>query len=78
MQDRASTPTVGQIVEETMDLGVGATTALMPALLLAMPGIVLLGLAFIPLAVVGLVVGLLGAVVAGPILLVRKLLRPTE
>jgi len=72
--DESTSPTVTEILEQVIDLSVGAVTALMPALLLAMPGIVLLGLAVIPLAAGALVLGLVGAIVAAPFLLARKLL----
>ena len=39
---RATTPTPLEMVEQVVDLSVGGVAALMPALLLAMPGVVLL------------------------------------
>jgi hypothetical protein len=68
-------PSPIEMLEQIVDLTAGATAALMPALILAMPGIVLLGLVFIPLAAVGLVLGLVAAVVAAPFLLVRAVSR---
>ena len=72
MQNETS-PTVVEMVEEVVDLTSGAVTVLMPALLLAVPCLVLLLPLLVPLIVGGLFLGLVGAVLAGPILLIRKL-----
>jgi ribose/xylose/arabinose/galactoside ABC-type transport system permease subunit len=64
-----------EMVEEGIDLSVGAVTALMPALLLAMPGLVLLLPLIIPLVLGAMIAGLVGAVAAAPYLLVRAVRR---
>jgi hypothetical protein len=68
-------PSPIEMLEQLADLTAGGVAALMPALLLAMPAIVLLGLVFIPLAAAGLVLALVVAVAAAPILLVRAVSR---
>ena len=72
---RATTPTPLEMVEQVVDLSVGGVAALMPALLLAMPGVVLLLLAVIPLVAGAVVVGLVGAIAAAPYLLFRAVRR---
>jgi hypothetical protein len=72
---RSGNPTPLEMVEHVVDLSVGAVTALMPVLLLAMPGIVLLLLAVIPLVAGAAVVGLVGAIAAAPYLVFRAVRR---
>jgi hypothetical protein len=71
----ADNPTPLEMAEHVIDLSVGAATALMPLLLLAMPAIVLLGLVVIPLAAGAAIVALVGAIAAAPFLLVRAIRR---
>jgi len=70
------TPTLGEIVGDTLDLVTGGITALLPAILLGVPAFALL---LGPLLVVGLVLALIGGVLAAlaapPLLLVRWLRR---
>jgi hypothetical protein len=64
------------MLEELMDLNVGIGVALMPALLLAMPGIILfVVLPAILLLAVAAPFAVIGALIAGPYLLVRRLRR---
>ena len=66
-------PTTTQIVEEILDLSVGFGVALMPALILAVPGIILFvvlpGLLLLPFAIVG------ALIIGPPYLLLRAVLR---
>lgn len=64
------------MLEEVIDLSAGFGVALMPVLLLAMPGIVLcVVLPAILLLALALPLAVIGAVIAGPFLLVRRLRR---
>jgi hypothetical protein len=69
-------PSLGDIVGDTLDLVAGGITALLPAFLLAVPCVALV---VAPLLIVGLALALVGAVVAllaaPPYLLVRALRR---
>ena len=68
--------TFGEMLEEVIDLSTGFGVALMPALLLAMPGIVLcVVLPAILLLALAAPMALIGAVIAGPFLLARRLRR---
>ena len=69
-QSPPTSQTVGDMLEEVMDLTTGFGVAFLPALLLAMPCIVLIA---VPLVVLALPFALLGALVAGPYLLIRRL-----
>jgi hypothetical protein len=79
--DDARTPqptqsTFGEMLEELVDLSAGFGVALMPVLLLAMPGIVLcVVLPAILLLALALPLAVIGAVIAGPFLLARWLRR---
>jgi ribose/xylose/arabinose/galactoside ABC-type transport system permease subunit len=64
-----------EMIEDVVDLSVGAVTALMPALLLAIPGVVLLLPLLIPLVAGALIMGIVGAIAAVPFLLVRAVRR---
>src|SRR6476469_510359 len=80
-RDDARTPqpadsTFGEMLEEVIDLSTGVGVALMPALLLAMPGIVLcVVLPAILLLALAAPLVVIGAVIAGPFLLARRLRR---
>jgi len=63
------------MLEELIDLSVGLGVALMPLLVLCLPGIVLV---VVPLAILLLPLALIGAVIAAPFLLARRLRRPPE
>jgi hypothetical protein len=58
------------MLDEVIDLSTGFGVAFMPALLLAMPCIVLV---VVPMLVLALPFALLGALLAGPYLLIRRL-----
>jgi Flp pilus assembly protein TadB len=70
-------PTIGQIVWETLDLAAGLGIVLLPLLLTALPGIILL--LVLPVLLLGLVaaapVVIAGAILAPPYLLLRSLRR---
>jgi hypothetical protein len=69
-------PTLGEMVEELMDLSAGFGVALMPVLLLAVPGIILfVVLPGILLLALALPLGVIGAVIAGPPYLLARWLR---
>jgi hypothetical protein len=71
-----TTKTFGELLEELMDLSVGAGVALMPALLLAVPGIILfVVLPGILLLAVAVPLAVIGAVIAGPPYLLARWLR---
>lgn len=68
--------TFGEMLEEIVDLSTGAGAALMPLLLLSMPGIVLfVVLPAILLLALAVPLVLAGAVIAAPFLLATHLLR---
>lgn len=67
--------TRGEIVDEASNWLVGGGIVTMALAPLALPGIALLLVAAIPLLALGLAGGLLAAIVIGPILLVRALVR---
>lgn len=69
-------PTLGEMLEEVIDLSVGLGVALLPVLLLAVPGIILfVVLPGILLLALALPLGLIGALLAGPPYLVARWLR---
>jgi len=69
-----SQSTVGEMLEEVIDLSTGFGVAMMPVLLLAMPGIVIcVVLPAILLLALAAPLAVIGAVIAGPFLLVRRL-----
>jgi hypothetical protein len=71
-----SSPTFGEMVEELIDLSAGAGVALMPVLLLAVPGIILfVVLPAILLLALAAPLAVIGAVVAGPPYLIARWLR---
>jgi hypothetical protein len=71
-----SQSTSGEMLEELIDLTTGFGVAFMPALLLAMPGIVLcVVLPAILLVALAAPLAVIGAVIAGPFLLARRLRR---
>jgi len=71
-----SQSTFGEMLEELIDLSTGFGVAMMPVLLLAMPGIVLcVVLPAILLLALAAPLAVIGAVIAGPFLLARRLRR---
>jgi hypothetical protein len=69
-------PTVGDMLEELMDLGAGVGVALLPALLLAVPGIILfVVLPGILLLALALPLAAIVAVIAAPPYLLARWLR---
>jgi hypothetical protein len=71
VQAHADRPTLLEALDDVFGLITGVVVGLMPALLLAFPGIVLLGLVIVPLAAVTAVAAVIGAVVAAPFMLIR-------
>ncbi len=67
--------TRGEVFDEASNWLVGGGIVTMALAPLALPGIALLLVAAIPLLAIGLAGGLLAAIVIGPILLVRALVR---
>jgi hypothetical protein len=80
-RDDARTPnppnsTLGEMLEEVMDLSAGLGVALMPVLLLAVPGIILfVVLPAIVLLALAAPLAVIGAVIAGPPYLLGRWLR---
>jgi hypothetical protein len=72
---RADEPTPIEMLEDVLDLIGGGVAALLPLFVLCVPGIVLLGIVLVPLAVLAVPVGLAVALLAGPYFLVRALRR---
>ena len=70
-------PTATEILTEAVDLGTGLTVMLLPLLVTALPGVILILVAPVALllAVMALPVALAGAVIAPPYLLVRSVRR---
>jgi Flp pilus assembly protein TadB len=69
-------PTVGEMLAELIDLSAGAGAALLPALLLAVPGIILfVVLPALLLLAVAAPLAVIGAVIAGPPYLLARWLR---
>jgi hypothetical protein len=71
----AAGPTGLEMLEDVLGLIGGLVVALLPALILAVPGIALLALVVIPLAIVAIPVVIAGAILAIPFRLVRSLRR---
>jgi hypothetical protein len=67
--------TTGEVVDEASKWLVGGGILTLSLAPLALPAIVLLLVAALPLVALGLVGGLLAAIVIGPILLVRRIWR---
>ena len=71
-----ATPSLGDMIDDVLNLVTGGITALLPAVLLGVPAIALL---VAPLLLVGVVLAAIGAVLAlvaaPPVLLVRSLRR---
>ena len=65
-------PSLGEMAGDVLDVVVGLSVSLLPLYLLAVPCIVL---CVVPLLIVGAVLGLAGAVLAVPVLLVRMAFR---
>jgi hypothetical protein len=72
MTDTPPTQTFGEMLEELIDLSVGFGVAFLPALLLAIPCIVLV---VVPVAILLLPLAVIGALLAGPPYLIARLLR---
>jgi Flp pilus assembly protein TadB len=71
-----SSPTFGEMFEQLMDLTAGIGVALLPALLLAVPGIILfVVLPAILLLALAAPLAIVGALIAAPFLLARRLRR---
>jgi hypothetical protein len=66
-------PSLFEIVEEVANLSVGSIVLLMPALILAAPGVILF--VVLPAVAVLVPVAIVGAIAAPPFLLVRAMLR---
>ena len=60
---------------QALDLVGGLSILLLPLFPLAVPGAVVLGLVLVPLAAVGILMALVGAILAAPYLLARSLRR---
>ena len=72
-------PTVGEMLEELIDLSAGLGVALLPLLLLSVPGIILfVVLPAILLLALAAPLAAIGAVVAAPYLLARRWRRTTK
>jgi hypothetical protein len=72
----SSSPTFGEMLEELLDLCVGLGAALLPVLLLAVPGIILfVVLPAILLLAVAVPLALIGALIATPPYLLARWLR---
>jgi hypothetical protein len=68
-------PTFGEMLEELIDLSVGLGVALMPLLVLAVPGIILVVLPAILLLALAAPLAAVGAVIAAPPYLLARWLR---
>jgi hypothetical protein len=69
-------PTFTEIIDEVLTLIGGLVAALLPFILLSAPAIIPLAVfGGVIAAAVGLILGVVGLVLLGPVLLVRKLLR---
>jgi hypothetical protein len=73
MNAETETPTRAEIVDEASKWGVGAGILLMALAPLALPILILTLVAVLPLALPLLALGLVAAVLALPVMLVRKL-----
>jgi hypothetical protein len=75
VQAQSDRPTLMEALDDVNGLITGVVVGLMPALLLAFPAIVLLGLVFVPLAAVTAVAAVIGAIAAAPFVLIRLIRR---
>jgi hypothetical protein len=75
MDVQSDSPTGLEAIDEASKWGVGAGILIFALFPLAVPILLLTLVAVLPLAVPVIALGLVGGVVAGPVLLVRRLLR---
>jgi hypothetical protein len=68
-------PTALEMLEDVFNLVASVAILLLPLFILAVPGVILLGLVLIPLAAAAVPVALAGAILALPYLLVRSVRR---
>jgi hypothetical protein len=71
----ADGPTALEMLEDVFNLVASVAILLLPLFILAVPGVILLGLVLIPLAAAAVPVALAGAILALPYLLVRSVRR---